>query len=343
MEYIPIMSGKKAEFNALLNTDPNTSKKIMPLIVVQALEDVDEERENETANNDIDKLCANIDSSWKSKEALIDFSTYQSIRMNSLKIHPLTYFFSKIDFCKLITPVVCTNNIEFYSIIKDVISKNKRLCVRLKYSLEDLEKIDENLNSICKFFDVDKSNVDVMLDYEYIMTDSIFLNETLIANPLLSQYKNVIFAASSFPQTLSDIRKDTCGLIDRKEWLAYKKAKQKSAIKKLVFSDYNINNPNPFDFDPKTMQTSANIRYTYNDKWVIFKGQSTKQGFAQMYDICDRIVKSEYYFGDSYSWGDKWIKQCSEKETTTGNATTWRAVGTNHHIKCVLDQLSSLS
>lgn len=81
--------------------------------------------------------------------------------------------------------------------------------------------------------------------------------------------------------------------------------------------------------------------------YVIYKGDTNKKGGLKIDKVqagCNILVSSPYYFGKDYSWGDNEINEKASGESTkSGNLTTWRAIGTNHHITFIVNLLSSQS
>jgi len=111
---------------------------------------------------------------------------------------------------------------------------------------------------------------------------------------------------------------------------------------RLIFADYGVSGvlPPP-DFQPY-MQPSTNIRYTTDDEWVVLKGSSfRKHGGAEFTRMAKELVALPEYKGSNYSWGDEMIELCAIG-TKHGNPSTWRKIGTSHHIAFVLDQLANL-
>ncbi len=108
------------------------------------------------------------------------------------------------------------------------------------------------------------------------------------------------------------------------------------------FGDYGISHPDWVDVDPRIQQMSAGLRYTTDEQWLVFKGRGVKRyGYEQSHDICQRLISMPEYSGEDFSWGDDWIMKCANREVQSGNATTWRKAGTNHHLAFVTRQLAS--
>jgi hypothetical protein len=77
---------------------------------------------------------------------------------------------------------------------------------------------------------------------------------------------------------------------------------------------------------------------------LIAKGKNVRDyGFSQFRDLCRLILTSEEFEGSAYSLGDQYIEECASGAGSTGNLTTWRWVGTNHHLAKVVRDVSSLS
>jgi hypothetical protein len=61
----------------------------------------------------------------------------------------------------------------------------------------------------------------------------------------------------------------------------------------------------------------------------------------QYQKLCQAVTSSSCYSGAEFSYGDKYIADCAAGEESTGNLTTWRKVGTNHHLAKVVSDISS--
>src|SRR2546426_10562869 len=63
--------------------------------------------------------------------------------------------------------------------------------------------------------------------------------------------------------------------------------------------------------------------------------------FDQFNDLCKMVIERPEYCGTEFSWGDFYIYKCAHNQDGLGNATTWRQVGTTHHIEFVARPLAS--
>lgn len=112
----------------------------------------------------------------------------------------------------------------------------------------------------------------------------------------------------------------------------------------MSFGDYGVQSLDALtSYNPLTMQTSAQLRYTVSNSWFVARGSSTRRsGFHQVHALAKQIVAHPEFAGRDFSKGDTWIANCAVQATSTGNATTWRTATTNHHIVFVLSQLATL-
>lgn len=235
------------------------------------------------------------------------------------------------------------NNLSF---IKDIINQDdKEICIRLED--EDLINIGSILNKLLQVVESDKLHI--LLDFGQIgdAANAITISAIQTLNNLsLENYANVIIAATSFDT--SNVSSKSLKYIDRLEWRMFNIINKKlsSVMDYITYSDYAVDSSSDFVFNPMYMHMSANIRYSADNQYIITKGSSTRKVpmRKQMPELCKKIVSLSEFKGETFSWGDKFIYDVANSLTTKiGNPTTWRTVGTNHHITLVANQLSSLS
>ena len=163
--------------------------------------------------------------------------------------------------------------------------------------------------------------------------------------PQVAAWRQVVLAAASFPEDLSEVDAATVSTLPRREWELWSMLQRRPKLlprQDFVFGDYGIAHPVPRELDPRTMRMSASIRYTTPDSWLVIKGRNVRQyGFEQYFDLCRALVNRPEYNGADFSWGDAYIAKCAERVSGPGNATTWRKVGTNHHLTLVARQIAN--
>jgi hypothetical protein len=172
------------------------------------------------------------------------------------------------------------------------------------------------------------------------------LVETLIRRlPYLGRWRTFTLMGTSFPSTMAEIKRSP-ETIPRWEWILYKKlvgALLEDRVRLPTFADYGINHPELLLLDPRKVKPSATIRYSTDDGWFIVKGPNVRDnGYEQYRDHCRTVMASAVFTGPRFSEGDRYISKCAAGSAGTGNLTTWRKVGTNHHLEKVVRDISSL-
>jgi len=175
---------------------------------------------------------------------------------------------------------------------------------------------------------------------------TLFLTGLLNSTPYLNEWRSLTLNGTAVPKDLSDIGRDTIEEIERSEWIIWKKLLKDNQLKRIPnFGDYAIANPAPFEADPRLIRMTANIRYTGDDKFIIFKGRDLrKYGYGQYFTLAAQVMAHTEYRGSDFSVGDYYIEEVGlQRVNKPGNQTTWRRAATNHHLTLVVTELSNVS
>lgn len=350
-KYVPILKWKQGEQKALEDVPTSIKRGMIPLLEIPPIDwDFKNKKPKKTIDKHLNNVINTIKKSWGIESPvfldLIWINTEE--RMISGK-HPLEEILQNSRSQNVnIIPVTSPNRDVVYQ--NEVKSAHKQdqlgICFRLKEN--DFGDLQNNINNLLKTLNVTPEEVDLLIDYDY--TDPanktrtiIFLNNLLNSIPYIHQWRNLILSGTSFPKDIAQVKSNSIGIIERSEWLIWKNLiNSKKLIRNPEFSDYAVANPEPFEGDPRVIKMSANIRYTNKDKFLIFKGlQVRKHGSNQYHALALQAVTHPEYYGSLYSAGDKFIYDVSKRSTNPGNATSWRQVGTNHHLTVVVSELST--
>lgn len=331
MLYVPVLKYKQGEKDALYTLTDEIKENIRPML--------------EITPDIIDKQnFSGTEDFWNAKH-YIAISPEISGDLDDDKFFSMLSKFKK-EF--VIPTITLTDAVEKTSKLTSESSNGVALRLFIEEILDDdfEERYTEMLNLL------DLSNTDLIISVQFV--DSTKVNETsfvirgainLISH--LNKFRNVIFSSNSFPGAL-EVEKKKLTLIPRNETKVFEKVKTEFLKKdvEIIYSDYAINHWSYFKFIPG-MQPSFNIRYTTNDVYVIYKGDTVKKGglnIEKVIEGCKLLVESPYFCGKTYSWGDNEIFDKSIGESAgPGSLTTWRAIGTNHHITFMVNLLSSQS
>ncbi len=94
----------------------------------------------------------------------------------------------------------------------------------------------------------------------------------------------------------------------------------------------------------RKVKASASVRYTVDDAWYVIKGPNVRDNGNQQYQRhCATLVSSGLFMGEKFSAADAHIAKCAQGVVNPGWLTTWRWVGTNHHLQKVVTDLANLS
>lgn len=326
MLYVPILKWKAGEKEGLVQLKNNIKKNIIPLI--ELTPDVLEKCDTLKISNFWDHLFY-FDVSYESSISDLEFVD----------------FVQTCDSDKII-PVISIND-SFEKIQRLCLITQKGLALRISYNDALSSDFSNFLNELFKI--IPASKIDLILDVKEVTHDElnqkIFL-ATNILNTLIvpHRFKRVILASSSFPNSLKDCSSEQLTLLPRLELAFFNSVVERCNIS-IVFSDYTINHWSYFGFIPG-MKPSFNIRYTTSNNYLVFKGLMVKKGGLDIENVrrgCQAIVAHPAYSGAAYSWGDNEISlKASSTSDKSGNLTTWRSIGVNHHITLTVNQFASL-
>lgn len=348
--YVPILKWKRGEQKALELIPIEQQNHLMPLLEIPPIPyDYVNEKESKTIDQHVENICEQIKNSWHVQRPIfLDLSLIEDKVNMENGVHPFVYIYENakemnIDFI----PVTSLNRNTLYNeAVKEIINDNKLgLCVRL--CDDDFDDIEETLKGITDDYSIERKDIDLIIDFGYIspkdqnktaVVAQVFINSI----PHLEEWRSLTIAGTSFPETLSSIETGTTGTIPRTEWLIWNQIITKNRTKITPqFGDYCVANPEIIDIDPRFMNMAANIRYTGEEDYIIFRGKSIKRhGGQQNHALSEQVVNHSEYKGKDFCWGDKYIHDCSQKNCSPGNSETWRRVGTNHHLALVISQLS---
>lgn len=338
--YVPILKWKTGERNALSKLVPADRDGLIPL--AELLPDDDNAENTVISQADAERFAEQVQKSWGSAPIFVD---------------PVQLAATGTDYAELLhqgrlagislvpTVWLTTPNAVLQVLAPEVKQDGRGVCLRL-----DADAVSEHLNSLAALgrdtmvmLGLGAGGIDLLLDWGSI--DSADIGKTHLAlSPLLPAivhqgWRSVTFAASAFPRNLAEAGVGT-STIARAEWAAYSGLLLHAGI---AFGDYAIAHP---EYAPAPFLGSAAIRYTIQDEWLIVRGRLLTRpqygGFSQFHSLCSQLVADRRFCGAGFSWGDDRILQCSRNQGGPGNLTTWRQVGTNHHLAFAVRQVANL-
>lgn len=357
--YVPILKGKEGEYSALQELSARHKAVMQPMFEIPDVPyDYLNERPAKSLDEHLGNVAKRIDDAWsENRPVFLDLRWISQTEMMEDGQHPLEHITQTSSEVGLsIVPVTGLRRLRQYQEAVRAAARTMDLGVCLRVTQEDIgDEEDDDLASkverLILYLGCEKRNTDLLLDFEDLVALPFsqvrrLARSTLADLPTISEWRSLTLAASSFPENLSGIERDTEERIPRREWemwTALARRPDRLQDERVPdFGDYGISHPAPPEIDPRVMRMSASIRYTLEDGWLVLKGLNVRDyGFAQYHDLCRNLVRLPEYRGEDFSWGDAYIMKCAERSVGPGNATTWRKVGTNHHLAVVAEQIAT--
>ncbi len=350
--YVPVLKWKRGEQKALEFLSQDLKPNITPLIeIVDVPYDYVEDRPAKTIDEHLLRFGEQLENSWGiPNPVFVDPGLLDPEITLEDGSQPVRYLYEQANNHHInIIPVTGLNRSEKYQAeIGEIIKSIKTVCLRVED--DDLLEIETKINDFLDRLGTSPDQAHLILDFKYVDPIDegkhiISLKSIIKTMPYLHDWRTFTLCCTSFPESLSSIYAGEANVIHRSERSIWNKMHELSnTIERIpTFGDYCIANPYMVDIDPRMMQMSANIRYTVDNGFLILKGRSIKKsGWEQLFTLAENLVKSHYYSGREFSWGDQFIYDCANKNEGPGNAEIWRRVGTNHHLNYIIKNLSSL-
>ena len=351
--YVPILKGRDGEYGALSCVAPALKDRITPVIELPPIPwDFEEEKPARTIDTHLKKVAQKIERAWdRDRIFFLDFLWIaESERMND-GMHPVDFVFNSAR-ARGLSPLPVASLIkgdEYLTACADAVRTDRRgICIRIqREDFVDFADLRAELTRVLGAVGAEQRNADLLLDFRALTPESRRLNAgdalALIARiPDLNGWRTFTVAATSFPENLVGLPPSDSSFIPREEWNLWRSILRGRPGRSPSFADYAISHPEPSEVDPRVMRPSASVRYTTNEYWLVLKGRNLRDhGYEQFHDVCRELIVRPEYSGRPFSWGDGYIDDCANESVGTGNLTTWRKVGTSHHLAFVLRQLSS--
>ena len=348
------MKWRQGEYQALLRLDQKIKKNLYPLFVIPPVEyDFEEQKQKKTAEQHVEKLAKRYKEKWGGQPSLIDIDT--SLHLDNVKDGRTIpeFIFDELHSQKgHFSPVIQLNYDKSYL---NAVKKSWQECsygIGLRISLDELADSTNytKIQQVLSYINCTPTNIDLIIDFkkgaEYKPTENVTLMLSILLGllPNISEYKSIYIVGTSLEL---DIVKKPGTEQERNDWIFYKSLHSvvKTDFPNLGFGDYTIETPVFSSLDMRMMKPAAKLVYSYEDKWIIYKGSSFRDNPSQMKDLCTQLISSpqKYFYGKSYSKGDEKIYDCSKEKCGNGNLSTWKEGAVSHHLTLAVHQIANLN
>lgn len=355
--YVPVLKAKQGEFAALKELAPAVLAKTFPIFDVAPVPwDYDNDVAAKSVDDHLAKLPDTVLRSIGAHPTAFDLTWLDASDRLANGSHPVSWLFSQLRARGVIAqPVVGPGpryDADYVKAVAAEVATDKRgAVVRIAgQSLLFDPALGASLAALCSALALAPSSIDLLVDLEGV--DATTYQAVAIATgailrgmqPPLGAWRSVIVASSSFPKDLSAYIQGVHG-ISRACLSTWDAMRSQQGLPRLpVFGDYVIDHFDRVEpeVSPRLLKGSTNLRYTVSRDWLVFKGPNWKDNsFLPMQNLCAQLVVDPQFSGPNFSAGDAYIQACATGGPT-GNATTWRRVGVNHHVTFVVTQLATL-
>lgn len=354
--YRPILRFKRGEQTALTNLSGSHKAATKPLLNITAHDF------NPPAGSEIDRTfdqriaqdADRLNTTWAGYTVAVDLNDLDPGARCADNLHPIQLFFSQLAAVEeraLANPVLRLGSDEEFLAAAASVCREYGVAPVFRLTPDDLAEpelqgIVQNMLSECG---AEPEDSDMVVDMGYIGTTGrsvITARGSLAAVPFAAEWAALTLAAGSFPENLSEF---SVGLhtVERHEWAVWL-SNQSVAGRAVIYGDYATIHPIPIEegLDPRTMNPTASVRYTYGNTWILLRGQGTRTprsgGFGQFKEHADALVAMPQYRGEDFSFGDARIMRIHQGEDSHGNLESWVTIGVNHHVAEIHHQLASL-
>jgi Beta protein len=349
--YVPCLRWKQGEYKALGTLSNVAAELITPLIEVpEKGYDFETKTYRKSIDDHLAPIAKRVKANWRQRSCFVDLDLIPPNDRIRGAVHPVTYVFEQLNVrgCSAIPITGLDRETQYQHAIGRAVSKDKRgLCLRIRLEQATQSNLKTSIQSLLQRLPVE--DCDLILDLgapNFVPLEGFAqLVESIIGKlPDLEKWRTFTLIGTSFPSTIAELPSGQ-SIIPRNEWLLYKLLAprlHKAGIRIPTFGDYVINHPEVSQMDMRLVKPSATIRYSIDDAWFIVKGPNVRDHrFGQYVDHCKTVISSSHYMGAAFSKADAYISGCAAGNASTGNLSTWRWIGTNHHLEKVARDVAS--
>jgi hypothetical protein len=354
--YVPILKGRQGEYGALESLNRTVKSGLTPLIEIPPIQwNFVQRVPAKTIDGHLAKVATTMRKSvGLGRSFFIDLLWIpENERMEDGTL-PIEWIFRAAREQDLL-PIPVINLVrgnEVLNATRDIVQQDERgICLRIqREDFTEFPNLEEQMLTTLEQVSTSVAKTDLIFDLRSIIAPRQIDVDSVIqfveSIPRLRQWRSFTITATSFPENLIGLPPSDSSILDRTEWgLWLELVRRRRELSRWpTYGDYAISHPESAEVDPRIMSASASIRYTADQSWLVLKGKSLrKSGFEQFFGVCQDLVGRPEYSGPNFSWGDKYICDCADGMDGPGNLTTWRKVGTSHHLAFAVRQLANLS
>ena len=351
--YVPALLTRMGERLAMRELSPRTRAAMTPLFVVHPIDDDPETGlPVRSVADHLGKLARQLAKDWGDGPAFVDLRFVDTSQPVD-GLHAVSWF---VQLCRdaglLLAPVISGSHDPAYRAAAVDTSRTVGTAIALRLGPSEWPHIgtplgDGHVLGLLGETGRPPAEVHLIIDIEQLTgapdVTAAALRPALRSLPHGTEWASLVLIGTGMPNGTREIGRDGERHLPRLEWALWRSLNDRD-YRRPTFGDYGVQSPDPItDFDPRYMDSAAQLRYTTANNWYVVRGRAVKaSGTGQIHQLAARIVgQPAIYSGETYSWGDGWLSDCASHRVGAGNQGVWRKVTTNHHLTFVVDQLAS--
>lgn len=351
LSYVPVLKGRAGEFLALRHLDLSTREAILPLIeVIPAPADAAPD-----VRPVLLRTAQKVSESWAAFPVLLDLGFLDTdVELGGghgpLWLAATELVRADVGVLPVFRPADALPTGPATRLIEDAAELHARGQLRgaaIRLSAEDMDDEPGNvalaIDHILSSTGISARDAVLLLDLGPVGGPTARAGARLVADAMddhQRDWRRVVFLSGAFPVDLSGAAAwevTDFPRADAAAWNALVRRRNDSIMP--AFGDFAVAHPRLATGDP--FRAAPQLRYTASDRWLVLKGRvNDPRGHDQFLDICREIGASSDFAGAPLGWADTTIAHPTPGHP--GNASTWRAIGTAHHIDYVVARLTSL-
>lgn len=344
--YVPVLKGKQGELSALSMVAASTWRAMRPLVeAVPSGGDLDVTSALSTA----DKLARSLGAGASGHTVMID-AVHLDLSLDCDDGRGPSW--SLCSAAELVgveaVPVVRPDDPP--RAMDDAVALHAQhqrgACLRLTGDdvTDDPDETAAGLDEVLDRLALDRASADLVVDLGVVTAESVkalSLAARFLIRSLedIEGWRSLTICSGAFPSNLSGIAPWQVHEQSRSDADLWADVVRRGAPRTIDFGDYAVAHPLlgegvPFAPPPQ-------LRYTASGHWIVLKGdRRDPRGHDQFYDVCERIAELDDFAGADLGPADARIADA--RGQGPGNASTWRTIGTAHHLDFVTRRLTSL-
>jgi hypothetical protein len=352
--YVPCVRWKQGEYQALLRLSPDVREAIMPLIEVpEEGYDFETGAVPKSIDQHLKSFAKRVGDKWGRRPCFVDVKLIDPSKRMEDGTHPIDFVFDGLRLNRV--PAVPTFALDQDTSVEGALARaaladGYGICLRI--SLEELadpllqSRIGRVLALVASRAELSDLVIDLGAPNFQPLDGLAQLLERLIATlPFLNEWRSIALIGTAFPSSMAEVPPGL-SKVERSEWALYRMLVTRLRgrdVRVPDFGDYVISHPTVVHLDMRFVKPAASLRYTTHDGWLIAKGKNVRDHkFEQYRALCGTVVNSGGFAGAGFSYGDAYIEACAFGTASTGSLTTWRTMGTSHHVTQVVQDVASL-